>query len=167
MDATKPPLSQDPNLKRYILALAAGIAVSALGAAGTWSLYLKPIRTDAVMLSETLIDVTTLFALQLKYQKARGVYANDLDTLLTLSPDRDALKARLTRNVDMTTLAVVGDAKKFKIEANVLDRDRTLIKLKGPVEDVVKRPEPKMTEASSEAGGGSEIGKPLATPPAR
>ena len=33
----------------------------------------------------------------------------------------------------MNTLTVVGDANKFKIELNVLDADRTLISVKGPI----------------------------------
>ena len=56
-----------------------------------------------------------------------------LAALLSVSPDAAALKARLAANADMNTLAVVGTADKFKIELNVLDPERTSIKIRGPV----------------------------------
>lgn len=113
--------------------VAAGLALGALGAAGGWWFWLKPQRDLARVRYETFQDVSTLFSLQLHYKKVKGVFAPDLDALLTLSPDRDAFKARMADHLDMNTIAVVGDADKFKVEANVLDKDRTLIRLKGPI----------------------------------
>lgn len=119
---------------RTVKALLAGLVVGGLCAAGGWWFWLKPQRAVARMRYETMQDVSTLFGLQLHYFKVKGVYAPDLDTLLALSPDRDEFKARMAGHLDMSTLAVVGDAERFKVEANVLDKDRTLIKIKGPIE---------------------------------
>jgi hypothetical protein len=82
---------------------------------------------------ESTIDIAKLYGLQLSYKRAKGTYANDLASLLSVEPDAAALKASLAANVDMTTLAVVGDAAKFKIELNVLDPVRTPIKIRGPI----------------------------------
>jgi len=152
------------NLKMFLMTMGASLVLSAVGLAATWYLYLAPIQADAIKLSETVIDISNLYGLQMRYKESNKSYANDLETLLAMTPDREAFKARLARNVDMTTLAVVGDAKKFKLEANVLDRERTLVRLRGPVVDPVATAEPKMTEASGQAGGGIELGKPVATP---
>lgn len=122
------------NPKTFV-ALAAGLAVGALGAAGGWWLWLKPQRDVARLRYETMQDVSTLFGLQRHYKEAKGVYAPDLDALLTLSPDRDAFKARMARHLDLNTIAIVGGTDTFKVEANVLDPDRTLIRIKGPIEN--------------------------------
>jgi hypothetical protein len=79
------------------------------------------------------LDISRLYGLQLAYKQAHGTYANDFAALLTVAPDAAALKASLSANVDMTTLTVVGDANKFKIELNVLDHDRTPFKVRGPI----------------------------------
>ena len=161
-ESTKSPNSA----KRLQLAafIVAGIAVGAAGAVGVWSVWLKPLRDDAQIRTETVQDTSKLFGLQLQYFQAQGAYANDLDTLLALDPDRAAFKAHMARHLDMSTIAVVGNAKKFKIEANALDKDRTLIKLKGPVfEQDTTEADIRMTEASSSAGG--DAGVPLAPHP--
>jgi hypothetical protein len=88
------------------------------------------------------IDLSRLYGLQAAYKRAKGAYANDLASLLSVDPDAAALKASLAANVDMNTLAVVGDAKKFKIELNVLDPDRTPIKIRGPIQTKTAAPEP-------------------------
>jgi hypothetical protein len=118
---------------RTLQALGGGLVLGALCAAGGWRFWLRPQRRTAEMRYETMQDVSTLFGLQLHYFKVKGAYAPDLDTLLTLSPDREAFKARMAEHLDLNTLAVVGDAEHFKVEANVLDKDRTLIKIKGPI----------------------------------
>ena len=117
---------------RTLISIAAG-AVAGLGlGAGYWHVVVKPQNALQQKRFESTIDLAKLYGLQLTYKKTKGTYANDLDSLLTLSPDGAALKASLAANADMTTLAVVGDAKKFKIELNVLDDVRTPIKVKGP-----------------------------------
>lgn len=124
------------NLKALALGTALGLTVGGLAAAASWWFYLKPMRKVAELRYQTMKDVSILFGLQLHYFTVKGVYAPDLDALLTLSPDRDEFKARMAGHLDMTTLTVVGDAEHFKVEANVLDKDRTLIKIKGPVKTV-------------------------------
>ncbi|MFI5347343.1 MAG: hypothetical protein ACHQ51_13295 [Elusimicrobiota bacterium] len=139
----------------------AGLLAGTVMALGVNAYWLKPQRESAQLRYETMIDITKLFTLQENYFKAKGVYADGLDTLLTIAPDRDEIKARLARHVDMATLAVVGGPKKFKVEANALDADRTLVKLKGPVEQIVRNDtDVRITEASSSAGG--TYGKPVA-----
>lgn len=125
--------SDRPTLDRKTLARFGAAAVAGLAvAAGVWSFELKPkMRLNKIRYESTL-DVARLYGLQLKYKKATGIYANDLGPLLALAPDGDALKANLLANVDLNTLAVVGDARRFKIEINVLDGDRTPIKVTGP-----------------------------------
>ena len=105
----------------------------ALGVAG-WYVSIRPkLRVDR-MRYESVLDIAKLYGLQLSYKKAHGVYADGLDALLSEAPDRDALKKNLAANVDMDTLAVVGGPAKFKIELNVLDPDRTPIRVRGPIQ---------------------------------
>lgn len=120
-------------MTRKLLAIAVGLAVGALAAFGGWRLWLKPREINARKRYETVRDVASLYALQLTYKKRTGRYADGLDALLAIAQNRDAVKARLARNADLSTLTVVGDAEKFKIEANVLDEERTLVKIKGPL----------------------------------
>jgi hypothetical protein len=116
------------------------LAVGAAAAGAGWKLWLKPQQDLARLRFETTADVLTLYALETRYKRAKGVYANDLDALLAQEPDAAARKSRMGTHLDLSTLAVVGDAKKFKIEANVLDAARTLIKIRGPLPD---RPTPR------------------------
>lgn len=162
MEASKPAASKPPRVSLKSIGLGTGLAAILL--AGAWAVWIRPMKAEAKMQAETSMDVSALFALQLKYKEAKGVYANDLDTLLSISPDRDAIKARLSRNVDMATFAVVGDAAKFKIEANMLDGERTLIKMKGPAKTYKDDGGPRMTEAPTSAGSGNETGAPVAPP---
>jgi hypothetical protein len=152
-------------LPKNLALLAAGLAVGAVGAALGWQAWLKPQRELAEKRFNTLKDVTTLFGLQLQYKAANGVYANDLDSLLTLAPDRGAFKTRMAEHLDVATLAVVGTADKFKIEANVLDKERTLVKLKGPIATPPPREAPKLNPEASSAAG-PDAGAPVAAPPA-
>lgn len=108
---------------------AAGLALAAVG----WYAIIKPDQALVQKRYESTIDIARLYGLQVAHKKAKGAYASDLDALLALAPDGAALRASLAANVDMTTLAVVGDANKFKIELNVLDPERTSIKVRGPV----------------------------------
>lgn len=145
-----------------LAAVAAGLVVGGLAAAGGWWIALKPARETAERRYSTMQEISTLYGLQLQYKQLKGVYAGDLDALLSLMPDRDAFKARLAAHVDMNTLAVVGDAEKFKIEANVLDKERTLVRLKGPVHTQRRTAAP----ATPLPVAADEDGRPI-TPPAR
>ena len=111
-------------------ALVAGVVFGAVG----WYVSIRPALRVEKMRYESTLDIAKLYGLQLSYKKAHGVYADSLDALLHDAPDRDALRADLILNVDTTTIAVVGDAEKFKIELNVLDAERSSIKVKGPVQ---------------------------------
>ncbi len=118
---------------RTLKAIVAGIAVGLVLAAGGWYYKIRPEEALNQKRVDATLDIAKLYGLQLSYKAAKGAYANDLDSLLALSPDGAALKASLAANVDMATLAVVGDKDKFKVELNVLDETRTPIKVKGPV----------------------------------
>lgn len=139
MAAAEPQVPQTWTQRLFnpktLAAVAAGLTLGTLIAAGGWWFWLKPQRDVARLRYETMMDVSTLFGLQRHFKEVKGVYAPDLDTLLTLSPDRDAFKARMAGHLDLTTIAVVGSTDAFKIEANVLDPDRTLIRIKGPIEN--------------------------------
>jgi hypothetical protein len=151
---------------RSTLAKLAGVLVlgAALGAGG-WYVKIRPLLQVNRMRHESTLDIARMYGLQLSYKKQNGVYANDLDALLSAAPDRAALKANLVKNVDMTTLAVVGDARKFKIELNVLDADRTPIRVRGPIAPRrPKTPAPTMTEASAQMNAD---GTPVALPAGR
>lgn len=168
MDATAAaaPLTWKERLShpKTFLAVAAGMAVGALGVAGGWQFYLKPLRRVADLRYETMQDVSTLFGLQLHYKKVRGVYAPDLETLLSLSPDREDFKARMREHLDLNTIAVVGDAEKFKVEANVLDAERTLIRIKGPIETREPTPESALPLNESTTAAGPDGGAPVLPP---
>ena len=116
-----------------LMAVAGGLAIGAAAAAGWWHVAITPQRALDQKRYQATMDLATLYGLQLTYKRVKGTYANDLGSLLLIDPEGEALKARLAANVDMNTLAVVGDGDKFKIELNVLDPDRTLIKVKGPI----------------------------------
>lgn len=119
--------------RKKLLAVAGGVALGSAAAAAWWRFSVVPERALVRKRYQSTMDIATLYGLQLSYKRARGTYANDLASLLSVDPDGAALKASLAANVDMNTLTVVGDANKFKIELNVLDSGRTLIKIKGPI----------------------------------
>jgi hypothetical protein len=135
------------SARGLLLALATGAAA----AGGGWWFWLKPHQELARVRFETDSDVLKLYGLQLRYKKAKGTYASDLDALLSLEPDAAARKARMADHMDLATLTIVGDAKKFKIEANVLDAERTLVKIRGPIQD---RPAPRSEANVRETGIG-------------
>ncbi len=119
--------------RKKLLAVAGAVALGAAAAATWWRFSIAPKRALVQKRYQATMDIATLYGLQLSYKRARGTYANDLASLLSVDPDGAALKASLGANTDMNTLTVVGDANKFKIELNVLDPDRTLIRIKGPI----------------------------------
>jgi len=118
--------------RTWLLILAAA-AVGGAGAAAWRQYFFLPEQALVQKRYQSTMDIARLYGLQLAYKRAHGTYANDFPSLLTAAPDAAELKASLAANVDMNTLTVVGDANKFKIELNVLDGERTPIKVKGPV----------------------------------
>lgn len=129
---------------RTLLAIGAGLAVGALAAFGGYQVWLKPQKELARLRFDAMNDVLKLYGLQTDHMKAHGSYANDLETLLASSGQRDALRARLAAHVDMNTITVVNEGAKFKIEVNVLDKDRTLMKIKGPPPEFTPSAAPSM-----------------------
>ena len=113
--------------------IAGGLALGAAAAGVWWKFWAVPEQAIVQKRYQSTLDIARMYGLQLSYKRAHGIYANDFPSLLTVEPEAAALKASLAANVDMNTLTVVGDANKFKIELNVLDGDRTPIKVKGPV----------------------------------
>jgi hypothetical protein len=115
----------------FIIALA--LTLGAIGAAVGRQVYLKPLRAIAYNRYQSHLCLMRLYDLQMAYRTANGTYANDLDTLLASAPDGAQLRAKLTASVDINTLAVVGDAARFRLEANILDPERTSVKIRGPL----------------------------------
>lgn len=114
-----------------IIALA--LAIGAAGAAIGGKVYLEPQREIARTQFRAHNTLVKLYDLQMAHREAKGAFANDLDTLLGGVPDAAAIRADLKSSVDLNTLAVIGDAKRFRLEANVADPLRTSIKIRGPV----------------------------------
>ncbi len=163
--APRPPWKERLFSASSLRLLFGALILGAAASGAAWQIWLKPLRVAQRQRFETTKDVLELYGLQLKYARAHGFYAGDLDALLALAPDGAARKARMAGHLDLTTLAVVGDAKKFKIEANVLDDDRTLIKIMGPIVDRPWSPKagPTLEETGSAVG---QNGLPVAPPPA-
>src|SRR5579859_7611318 len=154
-----------PNWSERLLSAAAlraagaSLLVGLAGAAAAWRVWLVPREEAWRKRSETAQDVLKLYGLQMSYKKAKGVYANDAASLLSLAPDAAERKARMAEHLDLSTLAVVGDARRFKIEANVLDAERTLVSIRGPIADrPPARPEPALR---AEKPAAVDTGSPL------
>jgi hypothetical protein len=130
------------NEGRTWLAIAGGILVGAAAAGVWWKYVLVPEQALVQKRFQATLDIARMYGLQLSYKRAHGAYANDFASLMTVAPEAEELKARLAANVDMNTLTVVGDENKFKIELNVLDGERTPVRIKGPVEDRKPAAEP-------------------------
>ena len=107
-------------------------ALGALAAFAGGRILLKPMRQLTVVRYQSHQGLMRLYELQVGYRAAHGTYANDLETLLASAPDGAQVRERLRTSVDLNTLAVVGDANRFRLEANVLDPDRTSVKIRGP-----------------------------------
>ena len=107
---------------RTLVTIAIAALVGVAGAFGVAKLYLAPIRavSDTRFLSHECL--MRLYDLQIAYHGAHGVYANDLETLLTGVTDAAQLRDKLKRSVDLNTLAVVGDARAFGEKKNPLNR---------------------------------------------
>jgi len=117
---------------KTLVHIALGLALGAAGAAAGWAVYLKPMRAIAATRYRSHVALMRLYDMELSYHAARGTYANDLDTLLASAPDGDKVRAQLKTSVDLNTLAVVGTASWFRLEANILDPERTAVKFRGP-----------------------------------
>lgn len=116
---------------RILFFVAVALATGAGGAALGWRFYLKPIRALAAVRYQSHLGLMKLYDLQLAYHASHGTFANDLDALLASAPDGPRLRAQLAATMDITTLAVIGDEKRFRLEANVLDPQRTSVKIRG------------------------------------
>lgn len=114
----------------------AGLALALLASAAGLVLYLLGVKSEyeAVTLrARATEDLFALYELQRDYRKRHGRYAQDLETLLSVAPDRrEALRRRLEAHAHLDTLVVAGTEWKFRLEANARDGARTLIRLNGP-----------------------------------
>lgn len=129
IDRIKKSLS-DPRAIALIVLM---FALAAAGSLAARKFYLKPLREVANARYQSHLGLMRLYDLQLAYHKAHGTYANDLDTILASAPDGAELRAKLAACVDINTLAVIGDANRFRLEVNVRDGERTPVKIRGPL----------------------------------
>lgn len=118
---------------RTLFLIALSLALGAAGAAAGRHFYLKPLRAVAYTRYQSHLALMRLYDLQMAYRGANGTFANDLDTLLAGAPDAAKLREQLAASVDINTLAVVGDANRFRLEANIRDAERTSVKIRGPL----------------------------------
>jgi len=140
--------------------IAGGILLGCAVSGAVWVGSVKPRIEAAQKRYDTTMALWTLYDLQLANKKATRAYANSLDALLASAKNGSALKARMAASLDLNTVAVVGDAEKFKLEANVLDPERTLIKIKGPIAGRTWSSAPALP--LPEAPSSSDIGAPIA-----
>lgn len=113
------------------IALSAALALA--GAAAWRALVLKPERAVAERRYQSHLGLMRLYDLQMSYRATHGTFANDLETLLATAPDGAKIREVMKAATDINTLTVVGDANRFRLEANVLDSERTLVKIRGPL----------------------------------
>jgi len=147
---------------RAPVAVAAGLVVAAAVCGGIWRFSVKPAVEASVKIHAATMDMWALYDLQMARKRSVGVYANGLDALLATTKDGPALKARMAGYIDLNTAAVVGDADKFKVELNVLDEKRTLLKIKGPIGERLwtgKVAAPLPEASSSSDGLGAPVGR--------
>ena len=140
MEETPPPsptfasvLKTKLKEPRTFLIIAVSLALGAAGAGVGWMVVIKPARAIANIRYQSHLCLMQLYDLQMSYRGAHGAFANDLDTLLASAPNGAALREQLKGSVDLNTLAVVGDANRFRLEANILDPERTAVKIRGPL----------------------------------
>ncbi len=117
---------------RFVPLILIALACGGVGTAIGYQVYLKPLRAIADTRYQSHKAMMRLYDLQMAYRAAHGVFANDLDTLLASAADGEQVRAVLKATVDINTLAVVGDANRFRLEANILDAERTAVKFRGP-----------------------------------
>lgn len=139
MEENTPPSSRLAHLKAslrdprnlIIIGLAAAVAVA--GSAVFKKVVLGPELALAEKRLHSHEGLMRLYDLQLEYRKGHEAYANDLETLLATAPDGAQLREKLKATTDFSTLAVIGDEDRFRLEANILDPQRTLVKIRGPL----------------------------------
>ncbi|MEQ1919004.1 MAG: hypothetical protein ABL955_07375 [Elusimicrobiota bacterium] len=110
--------------------MAAILALAGVGA--VWKFYVLPVRAVSNIRFQAHGCLMRMYDLQLAYHGTHGAYANDLETLLASASDGAQLREKLKASVDINTLAVVGDATRFRLEINMLDPQRTALKIRGP-----------------------------------
>jgi hypothetical protein len=118
-----------PRFGVLLLALALGAA----GAGLYWAVKIKPLAAVAERRYQSHLALMRLYDLQLAYRAERGTYADGLDAILMFAPDGVQLREQLKASVDLNTVAVVGDRDRFRLEVNILDPERTSVKLRGPL----------------------------------
>lgn len=116
---------------RNLAKIAVSAVLAGVGAFGYWSTQLKPLQQTAEVRYRSHMAMMRLIELQDAYFKAHATYANDLDSLLAGAPDAAKLRDDLKSSVDFNTLAVIGTAQRYRLEANVLDPERTAVKFRG------------------------------------
>jgi hypothetical protein len=150
MEETAPPPSRFAEFlnamkqPKVLGSIALGLALGGAGTAVAYQVWLKPLRAIAERRYGTQEALMRLYDLQLAYRASHGAFANDLETLVGSAPDAEKVRAKLRANADYSTLVVKGDAEKFRLEANVLDPQRTIIRFRGPFGAAAapSRPEP-------------------------
>jgi len=139
MEENTPPSSPLARLKaslrdtRALIIVGLVLAVAAAGSAVYKKVVLKPELALATMRYEAQMGLMRLYDLQMEYRKGHEAYANDLEALLATAPDGAQLRDKLKASTDISTLAVIGDADRFRLEANIRDPQRTLVKIRGPL----------------------------------
>ncbi|MBI2385070.1 MAG: hypothetical protein HYV14_03540 [Elusimicrobia bacterium] len=139
MEENTPPTTPLARLKaalkdtRAMVMVALVLAVAAAGSAVYKKLVLQPELALAEMRFHSHEGLMRLYDLQMEYRRTHETYANDLETLLAAAPDGAQLREKLKATMDISTLAVIGDADRFRLEANILDPQRTLVKIRGPL----------------------------------
>ena len=118
---------------RALLYAALSLALGAAAVGAGWRFHLKPLMAAERNRRQAELSLLRLYTLQEDYRNAHGTYANDLDAILAWAPDGAQLREKLKACVDLDTVAVIGDAKRFRLEINVLDPERTSVKIRGPV----------------------------------
>ena len=119
------------NQPRVRIAMILLAVMTAFGCAGYWIKVLKPMRVIAETRFQSHVALMRLYELQIAYRGKHETFAKNLDDLLEGAPDAMALRASLKANTDINTLAIIGDADRFRLEANILDPARTAVKFRG------------------------------------
>lgn len=103
-----------------------------VGVALWMALSFMPRYKVALLRAQVGQDVMNLAVLQERYHKLNGSYAAGLEPLAHLAADPEALRNGMAGRLDLHTLLISGTTSRFVIEANVLDKQRTLIHFEGP-----------------------------------
>lgn len=143
MEGNAPPEAESrlASVKRTLAQpkmLAYSAVVFALAAGGLFAwrqAVLVPMREIALKRRGTHDVLIRLYDLQMAHHARTGTFAGDLESLLAAAPDAQAIRAAIKANADPNTLTVVGDDDSFKLEANVLDPQRTIVRFRGPFPD--------------------------------